>query len=446
MTAEAQPPAPGPAERRSADRAAERPGTGSRRPPLERLVLAATGTPREEVALEHGLLTGIAAFRWAAWTWAAIVQALDTAQDPARGRPLASAALLGAALAWTATASVLVRRPGDPARSPALDRPARSPALGRRTLLDRWALAVELAIAVPMVFLDWWTYGGDLHAQSLGTIWPLAVVLTAGVAHGTAGGLATGLLLGFVRAAGEAFFLPGLFDQSDRLLAASGSVVLYALGGAVAGFVTRKLREAERQIALARARDEVARTLHDGVLQTLAIVQRRSTDTDLVALAREQEHELREFLFTTRPDGPRPDAQADLAARLRAVSADAERRHGLRSRVVLAEDPGDVPDVIATAVSGAVGEALTNAAKHGEAQQATVYVEPGEDGGLFCSVKDDGRGFDPASTPEGVGISQSIRGRMADVGGSARISSRPGRGAEVVLQIPPGAILSRWPA
>jgi signal transduction histidine kinase len=194
--------------------------------------------------------------------------------------------------------------------------------------------------------------------------------------------------------------------------------------------------------------EEVARTLHDGVLQTLAIVERRSTDADLVALAREQEHELREFLFSTRPDTHRPPAGTgldggatvgvamDLGARLRAASAEAERRYGLRSDVVLTDPDAEVPEAVAVAVAGAVGEALTNAAKHGGAHRATVYVEAGDDGGLFCSVKDDGGGFDPATTPEGVGLSRSIRGRMADVGGSAAVESRPGRGAEVVLRLP----------
>jgi signal transduction histidine kinase len=91
---------------------------------------------------------------------------------------------------------------------------------------------------------------------------------------------------------------------------------------------------------------------------------------------------------------------------------------------------------VVAAVAGAVGEALTNAAKHGDAGHATIYAEAGDDGGLFCSVKDDGHGFDPATTPEGVGLSRSIRGRLADVGGTASVDSRPGRGAEVVLRVP----------
>ena len=81
-------------------------------------------------------------------------------------------------------------------------------------------------------------------------------------------------------------------------------------------------------------------------------------------------------------------------------------------------------------MAGAVGEALTNAAKHGDAGHATVYVE--QDGDIvFVSVKDDGRGFDPAATVEGVGMERSIRGRMAEAGGRVEIDGNPGHGTEV---------------
>jgi signal transduction histidine kinase len=86
-------------------------------------------------------------------------------------------------------------------------------------------------------------------------------------------------------------------------------------------------------------------------------------------------------------------------------------------------------------LKGAVGEAMTNAAKHAEAARVVVYVEP-LDGGIFCSVRDDGTGFDVAATPEGVGLSRSIRGRIEQAGGTVQLDSAPGRGTEVRLTVP----------
>jgi signal transduction histidine kinase len=375
--------------------------------------------PREELALERGLLTGIAAFRWAALAWAAITFAIDATRPPDVAHAATGWALLIAALAWTTVASVLVRR--DP-----------------RRLLDWWSVAVELAIAAAMSFLDWFVYGtGNEHLQSFGSVWPLAVVLTAGVSGAGRAGFVAGLALGVVRAAGQAAFDPDSMAHGGNQLGLMGSVVLYALAGGVAGFVAIKLREAERQIAIARAREEVARTLHDGVLQTLAIVQRRAQDDDLVALAREQEHELRQYLFAPTADVRRlaRSGTSDLATVLRDVAAEAERRHQLRCQVVVVGEPGMVPEDVADAFAGAVRESLTNAAKHGGATTATVYLE-GEDGhDLFCSIKDDGAGFDPATTAPGIGTTRSIKGRIDEVGGTAEIEGRPGRGTEARLRL-----------
>jgi signal transduction histidine kinase len=168
-------------------------------------------------------------------------------------------------------------------------------------------------------------------------------------------------------------------------------------------------------------------------------VQRRSDDAELVSLAREQEHDLREYLFgadlSTRPLTAGRTERAGVGPTLRAAAARVERTQGLRTQVVLADDPV-VADEVARALGGAVTEALTNAAKHGGARSATVYVEADEDGGVFCSVKDDGAGFDPSTTEEGVGVTRSIRGRIAEVEGRVELDGRPGRGAEVRMWLP----------
>jgi signal transduction histidine kinase len=206
--------------------------------------------------------------------------------------------------------------------------------------------------------------------------------------------------------------------------------VLLALAGAVGGDVARRLRRAESEVAAARAREEVARTLHDGVLQTLAVVQRRSSDSDLVHLARDQELELRAWLA-----GDATRDEPDLGAALRDAAARIEKVHGFAVRVVVADDLPEQPQAVVTAVAGAVGEALVNAAKHSGGTRATVYAEPGDDG-VFVSVKDDGHGFDPATTPPRMGTTASIRGRVAEVGGRVEVDGNEGHGTEVRLWLP----------
>jgi signal transduction histidine kinase len=355
-----------------------------------------------EDSLVRGLLTGIAAFRWLAWTWMAIVMLLS--RDDLE-RTWLAIVLVTAALIVTGAATLVTR-------------------LEPERLCTLPALVIELSVGFALSAGDGWAYAGD-HPQSLGSVWPLAGVLTAGVALAARGGAAAGAVVGLGRLCGDALLPGSTRPIAELTVSASSTFVLYALTGGVAGYVTVKLREAERRISIVRAREEVARTLHDGVLQTLAVVQRRATDPDLARLAREQERELRDYLFAVEPAG------GDLGPRLREAAARFEDRFGARASVIVADDLPRPQTPVVDALVGAVSEALANAGKHGAATHVTVYVEPADDGSVFCSVKDDGRGFEGAV--EGVGLTRSIRGRLADVGGRAEIDGNPGHGTEVRL-------------
>lgn len=366
----------------------------------------------EASSLTRGMLTGLAAYRWVAWAWMATVLLVNRG---ALERPWLAVALTGAALAFTAAATVLLRSDA-------------------KRLLRPGAVAVELTIAVALSVADPVVYDGA-HSQSLGSAWPLAGILSAGVAFGGRGGAAAGLLVGLGRLVGD--LAAGGTWNDDRVLSAVSTIVLYSLAGGAAGFAAVKLREAEREIAMAQARAEVAATLHDGVLQTLAVVQRRVDDPDLARLAHEQERELRAFLAGRR------EAAGGLGPSLRAAAARFEDRYGGRVDLVLADDLTQPRPAVIEALAGAVSEALANAGRHGTAGRVTVFAEPADDEGgapvLFCSIKDDGVGFDPATTADGTGITHSIRGRLAAVGGRAEVDGRPGRGTEVRLWVPLGS-------
>jgi signal transduction histidine kinase len=303
---------------------------------------------------------------------------------------------------------------------------------GPEQLLTRPVLVAELAIAVALIVGNGWAYGTDTvsASRSIGSIWPLAAVLSVGVASGTAVGAAAGLLLGVARYGADLAAGVRQFD-GDRLLSITNTAALYIVAGAVAGYVAALLRRAEREISASRAREELARDLHDGVLQTLAVIQRRADDAELVRLAREQDRDLRRFLF----GGGRlhADQADDLAATLRSVAAQFEDRFGVRADVLVPFDlpPLDEPRI--AGISRAVGEALTNAGKHARARHVTIFVEADDDDRLFCSVKDDGVGFDATAETGGVGIRRSIVDRMHEIGGRADVRSTPGGGTEVCL-------------
>jgi signal transduction histidine kinase len=363
------------------------------------------------------MLRGIAAFRWGAWGWMAAVLIV---QREDLQRAWLAWTLVAAAFAITAVSTVFV---------------ARAPQLAVR---PAW-LGAELAVGVAVSIAGGWAYASDPFsgAHNLGSAWPLAGVLSTGVVAGPLLGAIAAFVIALARflapvVAGTA---PGDFTRSQWLSLASTTLV-YVLGGAVAGYAATLLRRAEREVSAARAREEVARTLHDGVLQTLAIIERRADDPHLARLAREQERDLRAYLFGTAPSADGHSGVADLGPALMAVAARFEDVFGGRVDVVLAPDLPHVDAARVDAVAGAVGEALTNAGKHGAATRVTVYAEPDDDGGLVCSVRDDGRGFDVANTSEGVGLRSSVRGRVEALGGHAVIDSRAGEGTEVRLWVP----------
>jgi signal transduction histidine kinase len=377
--------------------------------------------------IERSLQRGLAAFRWAAWVWMATVLVL------ARGnlvRPAAAAGLVGAALVVPIWLTVLVRPDPDRLTAPAV-------------------VGTEVGVALALQLADGFVYRQPhvfTPEPALGVAWPVAAVLSAGVALGPAAGAATGVAVGLARALSSTLTVvpadpPWLGPLSPaQTLSLVTTVVQYALAGGVAGYGMRLVRsaearvaDAERALADVRARESLARRLHDGVLQTLALVERRSDDEQLARLARDQERELRGLLFGA-PDRALIGAGA-LGDALRAAADRHERRYGGRVEVLVPDDLPYLDAEVIDALGGAVGEALTNAGKHGGAQHVVVYVEP-QPSGVFVSVRDDGVGFDPAGVAEGTGLTRSVRGRIVELGGSVEVDAAPSRGVELRMLVP----------
>ncbi len=212
------------------------------------------------------------------------------------------------------------------------------------------------------------------------------------------------------------------------------AVVLIAVTIILAPWWIRLVRglTAERAARIrSQERAEVAAHLHDSVLQTLALVQKRADDPrEVAALARRQERELRAWLNNTRPAGT-----ATLAGALEAAAAEVESDHHVPIEVVTV---GDVPlDERAGALVAATREALVNASKFAGPDPIALYAEV-EDGRAEVFVRDRGPGFDPEASPaDRRGVRDSIIARMERHGGRATIHSTPGTGTEVELVMEP---------
>jgi len=350
------------------------------------------------------ILGGVVAFRALTLVWALAVATVDIRSATLWRPELAMAVIVGMAL-WSAVLGIWATT-------------------GFPLIAKRAVLGLDLFLAAVVVTMDSVVYGIP-HPQSFGSAWPVAAVIGMAVVVGWPAGTLAGAALGITNLVAAA--LTG--QAGERWLGLTGSMVLMAVAGAVAGWVAARLVEAESEVAAARAREEFARTLHDGVLQTLAVIQRRSDDGALVDLAREQEWELRDYV-----ERERPALQNDLLGSLRRVASRAERHHPVKVELIVI-DQAEIGSLGVVALVGATTEAVTNAVAHGRANKVTICVDA-VDGGCLVTVNDDGTGFDIRAPSCGTGLDRSVRSRVAEAGGRAEIRSWPGRGTEVTLWAP----------
>ena len=262
-------------------------------------------------------------------------------------------------------------------------------------------------------------------------------------------GSTVGILLALDRSSEGAEFS----DEDERMMRA------FASSAATAVATAQTIEADQLRLSIAAAEHERgrwARELHDETLQGLGAVQvlltsalrRQSPDAVEQAAGQAAEQisseieKLQSLITELRPasldDIGLTPALESLIERTRAI-------HGLSidDTVDLDCDSGRHsarldPEIESTTYR-LVQEALTNIAKHAQAEGVSVLVTE-RDGEVSIEVRDDGRGFDPAERREagekgGFGLI-GMRERVDLAGGSLTVSSRPGSGTIIRARLP----------
>ena len=306
-------------------------------------------------------------------------------------------------------------------------------------------LVADLALAVGLLLVTPLVKGAGFHATVPG-FWVAAPLLAWSIRYRMPGGLFAGVVLATVDLS-----LRQEVRQSDY-----GNAFLLVIAGPIVGFMCGSLQQmaterdaAERAAAMAAERARLARVVHDGVLQVLALVQRRGRElggeaADLGRLAGEQERELRRLIRAQ--DAVTADAgTVDVATEL-------ARLEGLpHVTVATPGSPVELPAATARELVAAARACVDNIKVHvGEDAPAWLLLQAHPDR-VELSVRDEGPGIpagrlEEAAAQGRLGVSESIRGRIADLGGTVDVVTGS-FGTEWELVVPrsdPRADLGSW--
>lgn len=202
-----------------------------------------------------------------------------------------------------------------------------------------------------------------------------------------------------------------------------------------------------REMAIVEERNRLALELHDSVKQqafavSAQLAAARSTlgSDSAVAVERlaqverqmdELRQELANLILELRP--PTLEGR-DLAPALQEYIARWTQQSNIQARLEVIGEPQPGAIEVEQDLFRIAQEALANVARHSAAQHVDLRLV-WRTASVMLTIRDDGRGFDPAHVAPGVGL-RSMRERAVAVNGTLSIESTPGGGTCISVRCP----------
>ncbi|OZM72715.1 ATP-binding protein [Amycolatopsis antarctica] len=310
-------------------------------------------------------------------------------------------------------------------------------AYARQATRWKWLVVLDVLLTSALMLTSPFILSESQYALSaplITTVWISSAAVAAGARFGPVGGVLAGLLLAVSTGVAQLDVDVDVVRDGVLLLAAG---YLIGMSASTARRSQARLAHAMRAEAATAERERLARSIHDSVLQVLARVRRRGAElggeaAELATLAGEQEIALR-ALVSTEPVAADSGGMADLRAALQLMATPKVQVSGPAGEVRL---PAPTVDELAAVTR----EALANVDRHAPSANAWVLLED-LGSAVVISVRDDGPGI-PAGRLESaaeqghLGVAKSIKGRVADLGGTISLETGPGAGTEWEFTVP----------
>ncbi len=204
-----------------------------------------------------------------------------------------------------------------------------------------------------------------------------------------------------------------------------------------------RVQEEERKTISRELHDEVGQLL-TGLRMELATLSRYEPDDEfrqrlesVKRLAEEALRSVRNLALLVRPSML---DDLGLEPALHWQAKEFSRRCGIPVSVNIEGKLDNLPEALRLCLYRSIQEAMTNCGKHADASRITVVVKQDESR-VVASVHDDGRGFDALLKTPGLGL-LGMTERVRALQGRMSVSSEPGRGTLISLELPAGAGLS----